>query len=343
MTCQYWKKKAIVPAVSTGPESGAGVPDPSNPTTRVMDVLNFLAAHPTETFTLAEIAKHVGLSNGSAHRLLTTLAAGQFLSRNEKHRTYSLGMAMVAVGQAAIEKHRGIEIARREIARLAVEMNLQCSANAVVDGDILVLVKEGVAQSSIGLTRVGERRPLAPPSGMCHVAWGGEAAIKAYVGKAEPYLSPAMRDHLLAAFPLIRRRGFAIAGRGASAGRSREVMVTPNDQVRDAAYWTRVFELVGQLSANEIQLFDLAEAGPAGVSYIAAPVFSPTGGVAFQLIVTGLPIDLGARELEICAERLCATAAAITSEIHGRPPRIPDGEPPPAGGGAGRTRSIEYS
>lgn len=285
-----------------------------------MDVLKFLAAHPTDAFTLAEIARHVGLSNGSAHRLLTTMANGQFLSRNEKHRTYSLGIALVAIGQAAIEKHRGIEIARREVARLARELNVQCSANAIADGDILVLVKEGTAQSHLGLTRVGERRPLVPPVGLCHVAWGGEAAIHDYVGKADGFLGEDARDRLLAALPLIRTRGFAIAANGESSGRSRQAMTSPADQVRDAAYWGRVFKLIGQLTANEIQLVELDEAPPAGVSYMAAPVFSSAGEVLYQLVVTGMPTDLGVREIQNFAERLCATAAAITGDIHGRPP-----------------------
>jgi DNA-binding IclR family transcriptional regulator len=287
-----------------------------------MDVLKFLAAHPTDAFTLAEIARHVGLSNGSAHRLLTTMANGQFLSRNEKHRTYSLGIAMVAIGQAAIEKHRGIEIARREVARLARELNVQCSANAVVDGDILVLVKEGTAQSHLGLTRVGERRPLVPPVGLCHVAWGGDAAIRDYLSKADGFLGEEARDRLLAALPLIRTRGFAIAANGESSGRSRQAMTSPADQVRDAAYWGRVFQLIGQLTANEIQLVELDESPPTGVSYMAAPVFSSSGDVLYQLVVTGMPTDLGAREIQNFAERLCATAAAITCDIHGRPPML---------------------
>ncbi len=297
------------------------VPDPSNPTSRVMDVLGFLAAHPTEAFSLAEIARHVGLSNGSAHRLLTTMAAGQFLARNDKHRTYSLGMALVAIGQAAIEKHRGIDIARRAIARLAVELNVQCGANAVIDDEILVLVKEGTAQSHLGLTRVGERRPLVPPVGLCHVAWGGQAVIDAYVEKADPYLSPPMREHLLASFPLIRERGFAMALNGASSRKTRQAMVMPEGQIRDAAYWAGVFELIGQLSPNEIQLFEFTEGETAGVSYMSAPVFSPAGTVAFQIVMSGMPADMGWPEIEAHAERLCATAAMITSETHGRRPK----------------------
>ena len=296
------------------------MPESSNPTSRVMDVLNFLAAHPTESFTLAEIARHLGLSNGSAHRILTTMAGARFLYRNEKRRTYALGMAMVAIGQAAIEKHRGIEIARREIARLALDLNVQCSVNTVVDDEILVLVKEGTAQSHLGLTRVGERRPLVPPAGLCHVAWAGEDAIQAYVAKADAYLSEAIRAHLLAAFPVIRRRGFAVAAFGPSSHKTRQAMALANDEIRDAAYWSRVFELVEQLTQNEIQLLALDGGVGAGVSYISAPVFSPSGTVAFQLVISGLPSALEVREVEVFAERLCATAAIITDETHGKRP-----------------------
>lgn len=297
------------------------MPDPSNPTGRVIDVLNFLAARPTESFSLAEIARHLGLSNGSAHRILTTLAAAQFLSRNEKQRTYSLGVAMVAIGQAAVEKHRGIDTARREIARLAVELNVQCSANTVTGDEILVLVKEGAPQSHRGLTRVGERRPLVPPLGLCHVAWGGEAAIADYVERAAPYISTEMRAHLLAAFPLIRRRGYAIAANGPSTGHTREATALQADQPRDDAYWSSVFAMVSHLTPNEVQLFDLADAAAEGVSYITAPVFSPAGTVSMQLVISGIGRGLPPAEIDRYVERLCAAAALVTSETHGqRPP-----------------------
>lgn len=296
------------------------MPDPSNPTARVIDVLKFLAAHPTETFTLAEIARHVGLSNGSAHRLLTTMAAGQFLSRNARRRTYSLGIGLVAIGQAAIAKHAGIEIARRELARLAESLKAQCSANCIDQGEIVVLVKEGTAQSHLGLTRVGERRPLVPPVGLCHVAWGGQELIEEYVGKAAPYLTAEMQAHLLAALPLIRERGYAICANGPGSAASRQAMAIATDQVRDAAFWGRVFALVGQLTADEIQLFDLAGAEGPGVSYIAAPVFSPAAEVAFQLVATGFPTELNQREVRACAQQLCAAAAIVTAEMHGRQP-----------------------
>lgn len=296
--------------------------DVSNPTSRVLDVFNFLAAHPTEAFTLAEIARNVGLSNGSAHRILTTMADAQFLSRNERHKTYSLGIALVAVGQAAVEKHRGVEVARREMARLAVELSVLCSITAIADDDLLLLAKEGRPQSHKGLNRVGERQPMVPPVGLCHIAWSDEQSTQAYVAKASGYMSKVMQKHLLQAFPLIRRRGYSISAFGPAMRKLRQVMILPIGQVRDDSYWASVLELTGQLSANELQLLSLDDKTVAdGISYISAPVFSPDSTVSFELVITGMPTDLKAKEIVRCADRLCEVAAIVTSEIYGRPPK----------------------
>ncbi|MBU6267968.1 MAG: hypothetical protein KGN34_10535, partial [Sphingomonadales bacterium] len=180
--------------------------------------------------------------------------------------------------------------------------------------------REGTGRSHLGLTRVGERRPLVPPVGMCHVAWSGQPAIAAYIARAEPSLAPAMLQRLTDSFPLIRARGYAIAAKGPRATQPHDATWLPLDQVRDAAYWDSVAGMIGQLTAPEIQAFDPAEAAQAGVSYISAPVFSPEGRVAYQLVLSGLPSSLSATDIALHAERLCATAAAVTGETHGRQP-----------------------
>ncbi|WP_372810629.1 helix-turn-helix domain-containing protein, partial [Litorivivens sp.] len=61
----------------------------SSSNTRAIDVINFLAAHPTEAFTLTELAEQLALSHGSAHRVLNALTEARYLSRHPKHKTYS--------------------------------------------------------------------------------------------------------------------------------------------------------------------------------------------------------------------------------------------------------------
>jgi DNA-binding IclR family transcriptional regulator len=288
---------------------------------RVVEVMNFLAAHPTESFTLSQLAASLGLSNGSAHRLLTTLVKARYLSRHPRHKTYSLGMALVAIGQAALASHRDLDIARREMARLAAELGVQCYATTVVDDELLFLAREGVPQTYDPPQQVGERRPFMPPLGMGHVAWAGEEAREDYLARAPAALSDTARAHLRKALAAVRERGYGISGSGPAFRALRQFTREPVGYHGDETYWAGLRQLVADLSCYEIQLLDLDEAGPEGISYITAPVFAPSGEVALELTVSGMPADLDRRGIERHVERLRAAAAIVTSETHGRLPR----------------------
>lgn len=292
----------------------------SGPHHRVIDVLNFHAAHPTEAFTLSELAERLGLSLGSAHRVLATLVDARYLSRHPKHKTYSLGVALLAIGHAALEKHPSVHIARRELARLTDELKVQCTAAAVVDDELLLLAKDGTPQTHEGMNRVGERRPFIPPFGISHVAWAGEEVIAAYLAKAPPALDEPRRAYLETAVATVRRRGYAIAANGPGLSALRQVTLLPIDQPRDDAYRSKVHGLIARLTETEMQLLDLADAKSVGVSFISVPVFAPTGAVALELTVSGMPHDLEPAEIERHAERLRAAAAVVTGESHGRMP-----------------------
>ncbi|RYE38733.1 MAG: hypothetical protein EOP21_11730, partial [Hyphomicrobiales bacterium] len=212
----------------------------AGPNSRVVEIINFLAAHPTEAFTLSEIARNIGLSNGSAHRVLTMLAAARFLSRHPKHKTYSLGLALVAVGQAALEKHRGIDVARREMNRLTQELKAQCVATIIAESDRLVLATTGRPQSHAELNRVGERHPIIPPIGLSCVAWRGEEAIRQFLAQAPIPLGAEMLRHIEASFPVVRRRGYAIAANGPVLSSLRYATIQPAALARDDTYWAAI-------------------------------------------------------------------------------------------------------
>lgn len=296
------------------------VSETTGPNSRVIEVINFLAAHPTDSFTLSELAAHLGLSNGSAHRVLSTLTEARYLSRHPKHKTYSLGVALVAIGQAALEKHRGIDVARREMARLTAELKGLCIATAIVDDELLFLAKEGVPQTHDGLSRVGERRPFMPPLGLGHIAWADKAAVSAYMARAASTLSEPMRDFLRRSLEVIRQRGYAVAANGKALRALRQTATLPLDCPRDEAHWHGVKRLIGELTPEEIQLLDLADRGGEGISYISVPVFSPTGTVTLELSLSGMPEDLSVADIERYAERLRTAAAIVTSDTHGRMP-----------------------
>ena len=294
--------------------------DLSNPTSRVLDVITLLASQPTEEFSLAEIARQLSMSKASAHRLLITMADADFLARNDKHKTYSLGMGLLAVGQAALQKYRGLDVARAEMAKLSLELNLQCSATGVIGGDLLVLAREGSPQSHEGLNRVGERRPLIPPMGTCHIAWGEESVVGPYLGLAAEYMNRESNAWLHEALGLVRRRGYSVSTFGAASRKLLQATVISAGRNRDGPQWNMIRNTLGELSRNEIQLASLSDADGAAIGRIAAPVFSSNGAIIFQLVLSGLPGTQTPRKLERFVERLLATAAAVTTQINGREP-----------------------
>ena len=320
----------------------------TGPNSRVVDVMNFLAAHPTESFTLSELAARLGLSIGSTHRLLTTLAEARFLSRHPKHKTYSLGMALVAIGQAALAQHRDIDVARREMALLASDLKVHCHPCAIVHEELLFLAAEGVPQSYEPLNSVGDRRPYMPPLGMVHAAWAEPDEQEDYIARAPAALSDAAREHLARSLGVIRKRGYAMSGSGPAFRALRQFTVAPVGYQKDQSYWAGLRQLIADLSDREIQLLDFADAGSDGVAFITAPVFSPAGQVSLELTLGGLPPNLKSSELERYVKRLRAAAAVVTSETHGRVPppvasEIDPSHPLATDGKRGTTKGLSHA
>jgi DNA-binding IclR family transcriptional regulator len=302
------------------PAAARYMTDQSNPTTRVLEIISFLAAHPGEEFSLAEVARQLGLSRGSAHRLLTTMADADFLARNEKKKTYSLGMALIAVGQAALEKYRGLELARRDMARLAIELNVQCTATALINGDLLILARQGLPQSHAGLNRVGERRPIVPPMGICYIAWGTGETLENYLSVAGAHMSEGSYSWLVESLKLIRSRGYAMCADGPHWRALSQATVRAIGRPRDAAYWAAIFNVIQQLTRKEIQLASFDEIDSDGVAQVAMPIFSADGRVSLQLVLSGFPRNMTARKMDRYVEKLGSTAISITSELNGRMP-----------------------
>jgi DNA-binding IclR family transcriptional regulator len=317
-------KLALVNSPPTDvPTAASYMTEQSNPTTRVLEIISFLAVHPGEEFSLAEVARQLGLSRGSAHRLLTTMADADFLARNETKKTYSLGMALIAVGQAALEKYRGLELARREMARLTLELRVQCTATALINGDLLILARQGLPRSHAGLKRVGERRPIVPPMGICYIAWGAGAAVEKYLSMAAAHMSDSAYARLVESLALIRSRGYAACADGPHWRALSQATVGAIGRPRDTAYWTAIFNLIHQLTRKEVQLASFDEIDSDGVAQVAMPIFSADGRVSLQLVLSGFPRNMTAKKMERYVEKLASTAISITSELNGRMPQIP--------------------
>ena len=139
--------------------------------TRAVAVLNFLAAHAAEEFTLTDLAARLDINVASAHALLAVLADAGYITRHHRLRTYSLGPSVVALGNAAVERHPAIEHADQEARRLSEELDLGVAVTALAGDDILFLERVGEHRPRDIGVQVGQRVPSAPPAGAVAGAW----------------------------------------------------------------------------------------------------------------------------------------------------------------------------
>jgi DNA-binding IclR family transcriptional regulator len=280
--------------------------------TRAVAVLNFLAAHPAESFTLSDLSTRLGINLSSAHSLLAVLTDAGYVVRHPRQRTYTLGPSLVALGSAALERHAVIDHARDAARELARAVGLEVAVSAPAGSEIVFLARAGDHQARGMPVHVGQRVPLVPPLGAVFVAWGD----------AEGWLDQAEdADDLRATLAGVRRRGYSVAlehdaRKGLGAALDQRADMPADDRLQRS-----VGDRVADLGRREYQIHELDPSRSYEVSMIAAPVFDATGDVVLALTVLGFPAALAAAEVVAHGERVRDAGLIVTKASGGRAPQ----------------------
>jgi DNA-binding IclR family transcriptional regulator len=274
---------------------------------RTVAILDFLAAHPDEPFTLSELARRLAITKATAHTMLNALADAGYLLRHPTQKTFTLGPALIAIGSAAASRRMEVvDYARDEMKRLADELQLQVMASAAMGEEIVMLARAGAAGPFRLTMDVGQRIPLVPPLGTVFVAWSPQEEIDRWLRRVGAGTPEAELDRYRAAVDVVRRRGWSLG---------LEAAVPLHDALeRDAS------GLLAELARGEYLLLELERAASYRLSHVAAPVFGPDGSVVLALTLIGFPGRLDADAVPELAERLVASALVVTKAIHGRAP-----------------------
>src|SRR4051812_14520364 len=100
---------------------------PALAASRAVRVLDYLSLHPGRPCTLTEIAKALQVSPASMLAVLAALTDAGYIVRHPAHKTYVVGPALVAVGNAAVIQHPVVPAAQHELELVADELKAQCS------------------------------------------------------------------------------------------------------------------------------------------------------------------------------------------------------------------------
>jgi DNA-binding IclR family transcriptional regulator len=253
---------------------------PALSASRTVTVLNFLAEHAPEEFTLSDLASRLDINLASSHALLAVLTEAGYLTRNQRLKTYSLGPVLAALGNAAVQRHPAIEHAHEEARRLSSELNLAVAVTALAGDDIAFLERVGEHLPRDVGVQVGQRIPMIPPVGAVFAAWHDP---ESWLGRADD--RPAME----AVLDDVRSRGWAVA------------LGTPR---------STEYQALGAL--NPRRTYDVA--------MIAAPVFGAGSEAVVSLTLLGMEPGLAARQVVALGERVRDSGLVATRRSGGRSP-----------------------
>ena len=282
---------------------------------RASDVLNFLAAHPGQSYTYSQLARNLGINLASAHSLLVALCECGFLTRNPSDRSYNLGPALVAIGDAALERNPVIDEARPRMRALSNSLAVETLAFVRVGSDTLCVARAGPEQPPGMTARVGQRIPLMAPLAPVFVAWGPEEEVDAWLlrGGATRKMRAEQQAHLAG----VRERGYSVAVEVPGRRRIGELLSELADDPHSKALREEIRQQIHELEAGG---FRLSKGGRRRhpIYGITAPVFAPRKGVALSITLQGFPQPLSLRALEDYVKALQGLTKRIGNAVRAR-------------------------
>lgn len=284
---------------------------------RSVAVLDLMASHPDERFTLSEVARRCDLNKATAHALLSALADHGVLLRHPAEKRYSLGPRLVAIGDAARRGYTALDFLPPLLDRLVARTGYMARAWHRQDDHVTV-----VAQSPLRPVEGDEvHLPLTPPVGALFMAWSDSPSVEAWLARAPA--AEAVRP-ALDALPALRQLGFALtlaSPEWRALTEPRPPGSTAGAQADNEAPGGEVRRLLAAVARQRVLAVDVDPAATYLPAEVAAPVFSAAGRAELALAVT-VPagVDLTGRQVLALGREVGDTADELTAAVRGRRP-----------------------
>lgn len=276
---------------------------------RSADVLNFLAAHPGESFAYAELATRLGVNLASTHSVLMALVECGYLARDPDDRRYSLGPALVALGDAALRANPEIDAARQHLRRLAGRLDVETVAFVRAGTDALCIARAGTPSPDGYSIQVGQRIPLMAPLMPAYVAWSSEEEIERWLVRGG--ISGAQREEQMQLLSLVRERGLSATIEGEGRRRLGLIMRALTEDPHSESLQDEIDAAIRDLSR---QGFQLPREGRAKlrIATMTAPVFDAAGELSLSISLLVYRSDPDGSLFTRLADALLASTRALS-------------------------------
>jgi DNA-binding IclR family transcriptional regulator len=182
---------------------------PSAPAHRVVDVITFLAAHPTEDLSVSEIARATRLNRTTCQSILLALEPRGWVQRRADLR-YTLGAGMIPLGEAALAGLKLVDELQAELDTLVTEVGLEALASVVSGPEIVVVAHARIPGVLSHTVRLGQTIPFVPPFGIAHLLHASDDAIDAWLDRAHVRFDANERRAYVASIRLAEEQGYVV-------------------------------------------------------------------------------------------------------------------------------------
>jgi DNA-binding IclR family transcriptional regulator len=296
---------------------------PSPSAERAIDIVRFLAAHPGDTFSAADLARRVGQSRATCQAVLLALEAVDWVRRRNSGG-YTLGAGLIAIGAAAQRGAGVVEVLQAAVLALYDEVGFEVTGCLPTGVQLTVVARSGPSDPFTIAATVGQAYAMTPPVGLSYAAWDDQD-LDQWMARV-PDLSRRARARLEEAAALVRELGFAVSFDGAT----RRAIGSTVEKLSES----KRAKISRALAHDEYVMVDPAQRRTMRGSHLSAPVFGPEGRVVALLGIT-IPSDEYRRLLET-ADALCSAAGRLSQALQTPGEPAPQDARPESHAGVGR-------
>jgi DNA-binding IclR family transcriptional regulator len=310
---------------------------PSPAVLRACDVLDCLARHAGNSFSVSELARLVNMPRATCDSVLLALAERGLVVRREPDLRYAIGPACIAIGDAA----RAALSVLGEAAPIAEELARSthlCAALLARSGSEVRVAEVFDHGPAFGQrTRVGEAIPLVAPFGAVFVAWDEEPGVERWLERVPARLSERERRRYRSALGAIRARGYSVT----TATRPADDLIKVLDELVDDPGGEQPLrhreQLIRRIVHTEYLPVEIGR-DSLQVSQMSAPIFDSLGSVSSAIMVLGPNYEMTGEEVAVLGDRLLAAARSATARVGGAAPPGRSGQTVPPRRGRRRVR-----
>jgi DNA-binding IclR family transcriptional regulator len=300
----------------------------SNPTRRILAILDFLTANPGAAYGLTELSRRLNLNKATCHGILSTLATAGYLSQDAATKSYRLGPSILAAGSAASAPLPLLDRVREEMAALGEDLAVASAVMLRARDQYVIVDRYALPDPFEAIIHVGLRLPFLAPLGAFFIAWSSASEFESWIASAGVSgrgSAPALRERLERSIAVVRARGFDVTLNTAA-----EAELLESLQNLHSGGVAPDLQALGQrfAAALEDELYQLDEIDPNSsysVSAIAAPVFGKASHPELVLTLGTPRRNLSGREILDFAARLVDGARRVSVAAGGRFPPLSRG------------------